>query len=104
MSEPKKIATIITAGIAAAASMAAPAMADETAVTPDEQAGKALEQAQQAANATNVADAKQAVSDAQDKSESGPAGAGVGQKRSKQCPAGRVRRLHAGHANRAAGA
>ena len=66
MSEPKKIATIITAGIAAAASMAAPAMADETAVTPDEQAGKALEQAADAANATNVADAKQAVSDAQD--------------------------------------
>lgn len=65
MSEPKKIATIITAGIAAAASMAAPAFADETAVTPDEQAGKALEQAADAANAANVADAKQAVSDAQ---------------------------------------
>lgn len=58
MSEPKKVATIITAGIAVSSAMAAPAMADETAVTPDEQAGKALEQAQQAANATNVADAK----------------------------------------------
>lgn len=39
----KKIMVSATAGIAAAASMAAPAFADETAVTPDEQAGKALE-------------------------------------------------------------
>lgn len=61
----KKVMVTATAGIAAAASMAAPAFADETAVTPDEQANKALEQAQTATTATNVADAKQAVSDAQ---------------------------------------
>ncbi|MDB0584142.1 hypothetical protein PL381_05030 [Bifidobacterium adolescentis] len=65
MSKPKKVATIITAGIAAAASMAAPALADETAVTPDEQARQAVDEAQQAVAQTGVEQARQAVTDAQ---------------------------------------
>lgn len=60
MSKPKKVATIITAGIAAAASMAAPALADETAVTPDEQARQAVDEAQQAVAQTGVEQARQA--------------------------------------------
>lgn len=44
----KKAATVGVAGLVAAASMAAPALADETAVTPDEQARQAVDEAQRA--------------------------------------------------------
>lgn len=50
----KKAATVGVAGLVAAASMAAPALADETAVTPDEQAKQAVDEAQQAVAQTGV--------------------------------------------------
>lgn len=54
----KKAATVGVAGLVAAASMAAPALADETAVTPDEQAKQAVDEAQQAVAQTGVEQAR----------------------------------------------